>query len=256
LIHPTALVDPSARVGEGVSIGAYSVIGAEVEIGAGSSIGPHVVIKGPTVLGRANRVYQFASLGEDPQDKKYRGEPTRLLVGDGNTIREGCTISRGTVQDAGVTVIGDDNWIMAYVHIAHDCVVGSHTVFANNATIAGHVHIGDWAILGGFTGVHQFCRVGAHSLTSVFAYVTQDLPAYVIAAGRPAAPRAVNAEGLKRRGYTAEQIRRIREAYRLVFRQGLKLGEALEQLDSQVAAAPELELFVSSLRAGSRGLSR
>jgi UDP-N-acetylglucosamine acyltransferase len=256
LIHPSAVIDPSARIAEGVSIGPYSISGADVEIGSGCRIGPHVVIKGPTVMGRNNQVYQFASLGEDPQDKKYQGEPTRLTIGDGNTIREGCTISRGTAQDGGLTAIGDDNWIMAYVHIAHDCVVGSHTIFANNATIAGHVHVGDWAILGGFTGVHQFCRIGPHALTSVFSYVTKDLPAYVLASGRPAEPRGVNAEGLRRRGFSAAQIRAIREAYRLVYRQDLKLDEAMDRLSERIQAQPELEVFLASLRGGSRGLAR
>ena len=256
MIHPSAIIDPDARIPTDAEIGPYTVIGAGVELGNGCRIGPHVVIRGPTVIGKDNHIYQFASIGEDPQDKKYRGEPTRLVIGSGNTIREGCTISRGTVQDQGVTSIGDDNWIMANVHIAHDCTVGSHAIFANNATLAGHVVIGDWAVLGGFTGVHQFCRIGAHTLTSVFAYVSNDLPAYVIAAGRPARPRGVNAEGLKRRGFSPQQIRNIREAYRLVYRRGHTLDEAASMLNERIRTQPELEDFLHSLRSGTRGLSR
>jgi UDP-N-acetylglucosamine acyltransferase len=256
LIHPSAIIDSNTRIPADAEIGPYSVVGAQVALGKGCRIGPHVVLRGPTVIGDNNHIYQFASIGEDPQDKKYRGEPTRLTIGNGNTIREGCTISRGTVQDQGLTSIGDDNWIMANVHIAHDCVVGSHTIFANNATIAGHVHVGDWAILGGFTGVHQYCRIGAHALTSVFAYVSKDLPAYVIAAGRPAEPRGVNAEGLKRRGFTPQQIRNVREAYRLVYRRGQTLDEAIATLSERVAAQPEVEIFLRSLQSGLRGLTR
>jgi UDP-N-acetylglucosamine acyltransferase len=214
------------------------------------------VIKGPTIIGADNRIFQFASIGDEPQDKKYKGEPTRLVIGDRNTIREGCTINRGTAQDRGVTTVGNDNWIMAYVHIAHDCDVGNNTILANCATLAGHVSVGDYVILGGFTGVHQFCRIGAHALTSAHSYVTKDVPAYVTASGRPAEPRGINAEGLKRRGFTPEQMRNIREAYRTVFRQALKLEEAIASIEDLVDDQPELRPFLDSLKAGTRGLAR
>jgi UDP-N-acetylglucosamine acyltransferase len=256
VIHPTAIVDPSARIAEGVSIGPYSVIGADVEIGPGCRIEGHVVIKGPTTIGRDNHIFQFASIGDDPQDKKYAGEQTGLVIGDGNTIRECCTINRGTIQDAGVTRVGNDNWLMAYVHIAHDCIVGDHTIFANNASIAGHVRVGDWAILGGFTTAHQFCAVGPHAMTSMFTYITRDVPAYVTAAGRPAAPHGVNAEGLKRRGFTPEQLRNIRDAYRTLYRRGLKLDEALAELDERAASQAELVPLVESLRGSGRSIVR
>jgi UDP-N-acetylglucosamine acyltransferase len=203
-----------------------------------------------------NHIFQFASIGDDPQDKKYRGENTRLEIGDRNTIREYCTINRGTIQDEGVTRVGDDNWLMAYVHVAHDCVVGSHTIFANNASIAGHVHVGDYAILGGFTAVHQFCRLGTSSLCSMFSYVTKDVPAYVIVSGRPGEPRGINTEGLKRRDFSAPEIRSIREAYRAVYRRGLNLEEVVELLEQRASTEPVLTVFVESLRAGSRGLIR
>jgi UDP-N-acetylglucosamine acyltransferase len=256
LIDPRAIVDPGAKIDADVQIGAYSIIGAGVEIGRGSRIEPHVVIKGPTVIGADNHIYQFASIGDDPQDKKYKGEHTRVVIGDRNTIREYTTINRGTVQDLGVTTLGDDNWIMAYCHIAHDCVVGNNTIFANNASIAGHVRVGDYAILGGFTAVHQFCRIGAHAMTSLFSYLTKDVPAYVTVSGRPAEPRGINAEGLKRRNFTPEQIRNIRDAYRIVYRQGLMLEEAIAELAPRVAEQPELEPYVDSLRESSRGLAR
>jgi UDP-N-acetylglucosamine acyltransferase len=256
LIDPRAVVDPGAKIDSDVYIGPYAVVGADVEIGRGSRIEPHAVIKGPTVIGADNHIFQFASIGDDPQDKKYKGERTRLVIGDRNTIREFCTLNRGTVQDQGVTTIGNDNWIMAYCHVAHDCVVGNQTIFANNASIAGHVHVGDHAILGGFTAVHQFCRIGAHTLTSMFSYVTKDIPAFVTMSGRPAEPRGINAEGLKRRGFTAEQVRNIREAYRAVYRQGLKLEEAIAELAGRVAEQPEIRPFLDSLRDGSRGLAR
>jgi len=256
LIDPRAVVDPAAKIDADVYVGPYAVIGAGVEIGRGSRIEPHAVIKGPTVIGGDNHIFQFASVGDDPQDKKYKGELTRLVIGDRNTIRECCTINRGTVQDQGVTTIGNDNWIMAYSHVAHDCVVGNNTIFANNASIAGHVRVGDYAILGGFTAVHQFCRIGVHTLSSMFTYVSKDVPAYVTISGRPAEPRGVNAEGLKRRGFTAEQIRNIREAYRIVYRQELRLDEAIAELAPLIGAQPEIKPFVDSLRDGSRGLAR
>ena len=256
MIHERAIVSRDARVHEEATIGPYAIIGPDVEIGAGTRIEAHVVLKGPTVIGAENHIYQFSSIGDDPQDKKYAGEPTSLTIGDRNTIRESCTINRGTSQDSGVTSIGNDNWIMAYAHIAHDCAVGNNTIFANNASIAGHVRVGDWAILGGFTTSHQFCHIGPHVLTSMFSYITRDIPAYVVVSGRPAAPRGVNAEGLRRRGYSADQIRNIREAYRVLYRQGLKLDEAMQALTERAETQEELALFLGSLRGSSRGLVR
>ena len=256
MIDPRAVVDSSAKIDSSVQVGAYAIIGADVEIGRGTRIEPHAVIKGPTVIGVDNHIFQFASIGDDPQDKKYAGERTKLVIGDRNTIREFCTLNRGTAQDAGVTTIGSDNWIMAYCHVAHDCVVGDNTIFANNASIAGHVRVGDYAILGGFTAVHQFCRIGPHSMASMFSYLTKDVPAYVTMSGRPAEPRGINAEGLKRRNFSADQIRNIREAYRVVYRLDLKLDEAIAQLTPLVAEQPEIKPFVDSLRDGSRGLAR
>ena len=238
MIHPSAVVAATARIADDVTIGPYAVVGEDVEIGAGTTVDSHVVINGPTRIGRDNHIYQFASIGDDPQDKKYAGEPTTLVIGDRNTIREFCTISRGTAQDRGETTIGDDNWIMAYVHIAHDCVIGDKTIMANNATLAGHVHVGDWAIFGGFSGVHQFCRVGPHAFLGMYAGVNQDVPAYTIVAGIPAVPRGINAEGLKRRDFSAAQIRNIRAAYRLVYRQGLKLSAAIEEIAGRGGGPP------------------
>lgn len=256
MIHPTAIVASGARIDGSAEIGAYSVIGDDVEIGSGTRVEAHVVVKGPTTIGRDNRIFQFASIGDAPQDKKYAGERTELIIGDRNTIRECCTINRGTVQDRGVTRLGSDNWIMAYSHIAHDCEVGDHTIFANNASIAGHVTIGDWAILGGFTTAHQYCRVGPHAMTSMFTYVTRDVPAFLTVAGRPATPHGINAEGLKRRGFTTDQLRNIREAYRILYRRGLRLEEALASLEERAESQPELVPFVQSVRASSRGIVR
>lgn len=256
MIDARAVVDPAAKIDSDVYVGPYAIIGADVEIGRGTRIETHAVVKGPTVIGIDNHIFQFASIGDDPQDKKYKGERTRLVIGDRNTIREFCTLNRGTVQDQSVTTIGNDNWIMAYCHVAHDCVVGNHTIFANNASIAGHVRVADHAILGGFTAVHQFCRIGPHTLTSMFSYVTKDIPAFVTASGRPAEPRGINAEGLKRRGFTTEQVRNIREAYRVVYRQSLKLDEAIAELVQRAVEQPEIKPFLDSLRDGSRGLAR
>ncbi len=256
MIDSRAVVDSSAKIDSSVYVGAYAIIGADVEIGRGTRVEPHTVIKGPTVIGADNHIFQFASIGDDPQDKKYAGERTKLVIGDRNTIREFVTLNRGTTQEAGVTTIGNDNWIMAYCHVAHDCIVGNNTIFANNASIAGHVRVGDYAILGGFTAVHQFCRIGAHSMASMFSYLTKDVPAYVTISGRPAEPRGINAEGLKRRGFTPEQVRNIREAYRVVYRQELKLDEAIAQLTPLAAEQPEIKPFLDSLRDGSRGLAR
>ncbi len=256
MIHERAIVSDRARLHEEVSIGPYSIVGPDVEIGPGTRVESHVVLKGPCVIGRDNHIFQFASIGDDPQDKKYAGEPTRLVIGDRNTIREYCTINRGTVQDAGVTRVGNDNWIMAYVHIAHDCVIGDQTIFANNSTLAGHVHIGDWAILGGFTAVHQYCHIGAHTLTGIYTSVTKDIPAYVLASGRPAVPRGINAEGLKRRGFSSNQISNLRDAYRVLYRQGLKLGEAVEILEERARTQEEVAALLDSVRSSSRGLIR
>ena len=255
-VHPTAIVAASATLADDVQIGPYSIIGDNVEIGPGSRIAAHVVINGPTRIGRDNSIYQFASIGDDPQDKKYADEPTRLEIGDRNTIREYCTISRGTIQDKGLTSLGDDNWIMAYVHIAHDCRIGNNTIFANNATLAGHVDVGDWVIFAGFSGAHQFCHIGAHSFLGMYCGTNRDVPAYTMMAGQPAEPRGINSEGLKRRGFSSEQIRNIKNAYRIVYRKGLKLAEAIGQIETLVETQPELEIFLSSLRVSERGLVR
>lgn len=256
MIDPRAIVDSGARIAEGVQIGPFSIIGAGVEIETGTVIGPHVVIKGPTRIGRDNRIYQFASIGDDPQDKKYAGEPTRLEIGDGNTIREYVTINRGTVQDAGVTRVGHDNWIMAYVHIAHDCVVGDHTIFANNASLAGHVHVGDWAILGGYTLVHQFCRIGAHSFCGFATGVQRDVPPYVTVAGYRAEPYGINSEGLRRRGFEAETIAVIKRAYKLLYMSDLKLAEAVERMRELVATHPPVALLADFVADSPRGIVR
>ena len=256
MIHPTAIISEKATIADDVDIGPYAIVGDDVEIGSGTRIDSHVVINGPTTIGRDNHIYQFASIGDDPQDKKYADEPTVLKIGDRNTIREFCTISRGTVQDDGATVIGDDNWIMAYVHIAHDCVIGNKTIMANNATLAGHVHVGDWVIFGGFSGVHQFCKVGAHAFLGMYTGVNRDVPAYTMVSGNPGVPRGINSEGLKRREFTPEQIRNIKAAYRLVYRQGLKLAEAIDEISARAAAQPELDILLESLRNSERGLIR
>jgi UDP-N-acetylglucosamine acyltransferase len=256
MIHPTAIIDPGARLGAGVSVGPYSVIGGNVEIGDETWIGPHVVLTGHTRIGSGNRIYQFCSIGEAPQDKKYGGEPTRLEIGDRNTIREYCTFNTGTVQDAGVTRIGSDNWIMAYVHIAHDCQVGDRTIFANNSQIAGHVHVDDWAVLGGYTGVHQFCRVGAHTMTAVGTVVLQDVPPYVMAAGNSAAPHGINVEGLKRRGFPAEALLTLKRAYRTLYKSGLMLEEARAKLQEEAKAHPEIQPILDFLAVSKRGIIR
>ncbi|MBS4096842.1 MAG: acyl-ACP--UDP-N-acetylglucosamine O-acyltransferase [Sulfuricella sp.] len=256
MIHPSAIIHPGARIGEDVSIGAYSLIGENVEIGAGCWIGPHVVINGHTRIGTDNRIFQFSSLGEIPQDKKYNGEPTRLEIGDRNVIREFCTFNCGTAQDVGVTRVGDDNWIMAYVHLAHDCQVGNHTIFANNAQLAGHVHVGDFAILGGFTGVHQFCHVGAHTITAVGSVVLKDIPPYVTAAGNTAKPHGINSEGLKRRGFSATTIAAIKRAYKTLYRNGLTLEEAQTALVEQTASCAEVGALVDFLAHSTRGIIR
>jgi UDP-N-acetylglucosamine acyltransferase len=256
MIHPTAIVHPRAAIAAGVSIGAYSVIGEHVEIGEGTLIGPHVVIEGRTRIGAQNRIFAFSSIGGPPQDKKYGGEATSLEIGDRNTIREFCTLNCGTAQDAGVTRIGSDNWIMAYVHIAHDCQVGDHTIFANVATLAGHVRVGDYAILGGFTGAHQFVSIGAHSMTGVATVLLQDLPPYVTAAGNTAKPFGINSEGLKRRGFDAKTMAAIKKAYKTLYRSGLTLAEARKKIAAQAATHPELRLLVEFLGHSQRGIIR
>jgi len=256
LIHTTAIVSDKAMIADDADVGPYCVIGDGVVLGARTRVDSHVVINGPTVIGEDNHIYQFASIGDDPQDKKYADEPTTLTIGDHNTIREFCTVSRGTIQDRGETSVGNDNWIMAYVHIAHDCVIGSNTIMANNATLAGHVHVGDWAIFGGFSGVHQFCHVGAHAFIGMYAGLNRDVPAYTTVSGSPAVPRGINSEGLKRRGFDAAQIRNIKEAYRLVYRKGLKLVDAIDEIAERSKSQPELELFLESLRSSERGLVR
>lgn len=256
MIDATAVIDPTAEIAGNVSIGPYTVIGANVVIDAGTRIGPHVVIKGHTRIGRDNTIYQFASIGEDPQDKKYGGEPTRLEIGDHNTIREFVTINRGTVQDEGVTRVGDDNWIMAYVHIAHDCQVGNHTIFANNASLAGHVTVGDYVILGGFTLVYQFCSLGPHSLTAYGAGISMDVPPYVTVGGSPARPHGLNMEGLRRRGFPDEVRKTLKQAYKTLYRENRSLQEAIAELRGKVDECAELEVLVSFLESRSRGIVR
>jgi UDP-N-acetylglucosamine acyltransferase len=246
-IHPTALIDPTAQIDGTVEIGAYTVVGPGVTIAGGCWIGPHAVIEGPTSIGRDNNIFQFSSIGAAPQDLKYKGEPTRLEIGDRNSFRENCTINRGTTKDQLVTRIANDNLFMAGSHVGHDCVIGSHCVFANYATLGGHVEMGDWVHMGGFSGIHQFCKVGAHAFIANNTAVTRDVPPFIMAVGRPAEPHSVNAEGLKRRGFTAEQIRNIRDAYRVLYRSGLKLAEALEELQTRAQSQPELATFVAFL---------
>jgi UDP-N-acetylglucosamine acyltransferase len=255
-IHPTAIVHPAAKLGSGITIGAYSLIGEHVEVGDKTSIGAHVVVEGYTRIGNENRIFQFCSIGAEPQDKKYRNEPTRLDIGDRNTIREFCTFNCGTSQDVGVTRLGNDNWIMAYVHLAHDCQIGSNTIFANNATLGGHVHVGDWAILGGFTGVHQFGRIGAHSFTGFGSMLSQDVPPYVTVSGNPAAPHGINSEGLKRRGFTPEAIAAIKHAYKTIYKSGLRLEEARAAVEAELPNCPELSILVQFIAESGRGIVR
>jgi UDP-N-acetylglucosamine acyltransferase len=256
MIHPTAIVEPGAQLAESVSVGPYSIIGANVTIGEGTWIGPHVVIEGRVRIGHHNRIYQFSCIGGPPQDKKYAGEDTGVEIGDGNTIREYVTINRGTGLDAGVTRLGNDNWIMAYVHLAHDCQVGSHTIFANLSQLAGHVHVGDWAILGGATHAHQFVKIGTHSFTGIDTFLDRDLPPYVKAAGSRAQPYGINSEGLRRRSFSEEAIRAIKQAYRTLYRSGLGADEARRELEAQAAACPEVRTFVEFLDASTRGIIR
>jgi UDP-N-acetylglucosamine acyltransferase len=254
MIHPTAIVH--GRLAPDVEVGPYSVIGAEVEVGEGSWIGAHVVLDGHLRVGRRNRIFHFASLGAPPQDKKYAGEDTAVEIGDGNTIREYVTINRGTALDAGVTRVGNDNWIMAYVHFAHDCQIGSNTIFANACQLAGHVTVGDWAIFGATTLVHQFVHIGAHAFTGMGTYLPQDLPPYVTAAGNMARPYGINSEGLKRRGFSPEAINGLKRAYRTLYRRGLGLDEARRELESQVAECPQVAHLLEFIARTKRGIIR
>jgi UDP-N-acetylglucosamine acyltransferase len=256
MIHSTAIVDPGAQLAAGVQIGPYAVIGPDVSIDSGTRIGAHTIVYGPTRIGRNNRIYNHVSVGEAPQDKKYAGEATSLEIGDGNTIREFCTLNRGTIQDVGVTRLGNNNWMMAYVHVAHDCQIGDNIVFANSVQLAGHVHIGDHAILGGFTGVHQFVHIGAHSFTGIATVLTQDVPTYVTIAGNPAKPFGINSEGLSRRGFSAESIAKIKRAYKTLYRGGLSFDEAKAEIASQADDCPELKLLSDFLNASTRGIIR
>lgn len=246
-IHPAAIIEPGAKLGDNVSIGPYTIVGAHVSIGEGTQVGPHCVIEGHTAIGRDNRIFQFCSLGAAPQDKKYAGEPTCLQIGDRNTIREFCTFNVGTAQDVGVTRLGDDNWIMAYVHLAHDCQVGSKTIFANNAQLAGHVHVGDWVILGGYTQVHQFVKIGPHAMSGMATALSQDVPPFAMVNGIPAQARGVNVEGLRRRGFSPERIGVVKQMHRLLYRQGLTLEEACSAIDALAQGTPEVAEDVAEM---------
>lgn len=267
LIHPTAVIDPAAELDSSVSVGAYAVIGAGVRVGAGTQIGPHCLVEGPTTIGCDNRIHGHSSLGGAPQDMKYRGEPTELHIGHRNTVREFCTFNRGTTQDAGVTRMGDDNWVMAYVHLAHDVQVGNRTILANNATLAGHVHIGDWVIVGGLTGVHQFCRIGAHAMTGFQSHVSQDVPPYMMVSGNPLGVHGFNIEGLRRRGFSRERIGRIKQMHRLLYRDGLTLERAKEAIaalkvstsaqgTADAEADADVDRLLDFLAAAGRGIVR
>lgn len=255
-IHTTAIVDPRAELADDVEVGPYSIIGPDVTIGAGTWIGPHVVISGPTVIGQRNRIFQFASLGTECQDKKYRGEPTRLEVGDDNVIRESCTLHRGTVQDVGLTRVGSRNLLMVNTHLAHDVVVGNDNIIANNAGIAGHVNIGDFVIIGGNSGIHQFCRIGSYAMLGGGTTLFKDIPAFVMASGNPAVARGMNFEGMKRKGWSSETVNTLRKAYKIVYRDGLTLEAAYPLLDALAAGVPEVNIFIDSLRASTRGIAR
>ena len=256
MIDPRAVIDPSAIIAEGVEIGPWSMVGPGVEIGEGTVIGPHVIIKGPTRIGKNNKIFQFSSIGEECQDKKYAGEPTRLLVGDDNIIRESCTLHRGTIQDQGLTSIGSRNLLMAYVHVSHDCVVGDDCILANGATLAGHVHVDDSVILGGGTMVHQFSKIGTQSMSAGGSIVLRDIPAFVMASGQSASAHGLNTEGLKRKGVDADSILELKRAYKTLYRQGLRLAEALEQLESVAQDNPYVRIFVDSIKRSDRGIIR
>lgn len=256
LIHPQAIIEPGAKLADDVVVGPWSYIGADVEIGAGSVIASHAVIKGPARIGKNNRVFQFCSIGEDCQDKKYNGEPTELVIGDDNIFREGCTVHRGTVQDNSITRIGSGNLLMANVHVAHDCIVGDHNIIANNAALAGHVQVGDYVILGGFTAVHQFCQIGSYSMCGAGTVVLQDIPAFIMSNGNSAKPHGINTVGLRRKGYDDKAIRTLKNAYKLIYMRGLKLDDALLQLQELVADCTEVQLIIDSLKSSQRGIIR
>jgi UDP-N-acetylglucosamine acyltransferase len=256
VIDPRAIVSRKAELAPDVTVGAFSIIGPEVVLGPGTVVGPHAVINGPTRMGAQNRIFQFASIGDAPQDKKYEGEPTRLEIGDRNVFRESCTINRGTTKDKGVTTIGSDNLFMAYSHVAHDCVLGDNIVFANCATLGGHVEIGDWVIVGGMAGIHQFCKVGAHAFIAGGAVVTRDVPPYVMVAGNPSEPNSVNSEGLKRRGFTPEQLRNVRNAFRVLYRSDLLLADAVARLTEAGRTQPEVQVLVEFIARSERSLVR
>jgi UDP-N-acetylglucosamine acyltransferase len=257
MIHPTAQIDPSARIGANVTIGAYTIVGADVSIGDGTVIGPHVVIEGPTRIGRDNRISQFASIGGPPQDKKFSGERTELEIGDRNLIREFVTINRGTGEGGSLTRVGNDNWLLAYVHIAHDCIVGNNVVFSNYSALAGHAEIGDWTILSGYSGVHQFCKVGAHAFIGMGCLVGSDVPPFVMMANEARGrPRGINSEGLKRRGFDAARIGAIKRAYRTLFMAGLPLAEAREQLEAQAQESEDVREMLAFLDRSERSLAR
>lgn len=256
MIHPTAIIDPAAELAVDVSVGPYSIIGPDVRIDTGTTIGPHVVIRGPSRIGCDNRIFQFSSIGEDPQDKKYHGETTHLEIGDRNVIREYCTIHRGTIQDRGVTCIGNDNLFMAYTHVAHDCVVGSHVIMANAASLAGHVEIADYAILGGFSLVHQFCKIGKHSFSAMGSVISRDIPPYVMVGGRPTEPHGINNVGLERQGFSSDVIRQIRKAYKIIYKSGLKLEDAIEMLDEMAKETKELACLADFLKSTGRSIIR
>ncbi len=256
MIHPTAIIDATANIGTGVEIGPYSVIGENVVIEEGCKISSHVVIQGPSHIGKDTQIFQFSSIGEIPQDKKFAGEETRLEIGERNVIREGCTLNRGTIQDKKVTKIGDDNWIMAYVHVAHDCEIGNHTILANNVALAGHVTVADYAILGGFTLVHQFCRIGAHSFTGMGSALSKDLPPFVMASGNLAKPYGLNTEGLKRRGYSLDEIKLVKQAYKIIYRSGNTLDEARQALRALAGSSKNVALMLEFLENVTRGIVR
>ena len=260
LIHPTAIIDPQAQLDSSVSVGPFAVIGPDVRIGARTKVGPHCVIEGVTTIGSDNHIFQFASLGAQPQDKKYAGERTQLVIGDRNTIREFCTFNVGTSQDQGITQVGDDNWIMAYVHIAHDCMVGNNTILANNATLAGHVHVGDWAILGGLTGVHQFTHIGAHVMAGFASHISQDVPPYMLVDGNPLAVRGFNLEGLRRRGFSEARRAAVKQMHKLLYRKGLTLEaakQAIQELSTEMPEAQaDVDAMLTFLEASTRGIAR
>lgn len=259
-IHPTAIIEPGAKLDADVHVGPYSVIGANVSIGAGSVIGAHCVIDGHTQIGRNNNFYRFCSIGGNPQDKKYRGEPTRLVIGDGNTVREYVTINTGTIQDVGTTRLGDDNWIMAYVHIAHDCQIGSHTIIANAVQLAGHIHIGDWVVLGGLSAVHQFVRIGAHAMIGGTSSIRQDIPPYLLGAGDPFRPVGINSEGLGRRGYEPAVIAALKDAYRILYRRKLTVAQAIPELrqlqGDREPARDAIQTLLDFIESSERGIVR